>query len=424
MTMKLRYSRSFGWCMLAMVLAGTVLMTGCQMPFDTTLLEELKQQGDLPAAIAIPAISAGDAHTVALKTDGSVWAWGDNGDGQLGDGSIIAKLTPVPVSGLSSGVTAIAAGGLHTLALKSDGSVWAWGYNNYGQLGDGSTLDKHTPVQVKGVSGNGWLSDVTAVTGGVRYAVALKSDGSVWAWGYNYSGQLGDGTTTHSTTPVQVKGADGIGWLSDITAIAAGGSHTVALKTDGSVWAWGGNNNCQLGDGTTDDSTTPVQVKGADGIGWLSDITAIAAGEGYTVALKTDGSVWAWGYNYYGQLGDGTTDNKNTPVPVSGLSSGVTAIAAGGRHTIALKSDGSVWAWGSNSSGQLGDDSTIDKHTPVPVSNLSSGVTAIAAGQWHTVALKSNNSVWGWGANGSGQLGDGTRTSSNIPVLTISLFRL
>ena len=368
MTMKLRYSRSFGWCMLAMVLAGTVLMTGCQMPFDTTLLEELKQQGDLPAAIAIPAISAGDAHTVALKTDGSVWAWGDNGDGQLGDGSIIAKLTPVPVSGLSSGVTAIAAGGLHTLALKSDGSVWAWGYNNYGQLGDGSTLDKHTPVQVKGVSGNGWLSDVTAVTGGVRYAVALKSDGSVWAWGYNYSGQLGDGTTTHSTTP--------------------------------------------------------VQVKGADGIGWLSDITAIAAGEGYTVALKTDGSVWAWGYNYYGQLGDGTTDNKNTPVPVSGLSSGVTAIAAGGRHTIALKSDGSVWAWGYNSFGELGDGSTIEKHTPVPVSNLSSGVAAIAAGQWHTVALKSNNSVWGWGANGSGQLGDGTRTSSNIPVLTIALFRL
>ena len=415
MMMKLRYNRSFGWCMLAMVLAGTVLMTGCQMPFNTTLLEELKQQGDEPAVTAIPAISAGDGHTVALKTDGSVWAWGRNTFGELGDGSTTRRTNPVPVLNLS-GIVTIAAGGSHTVALKSDGSVWAWGGNTYGQLGDGTTTDSTTPVQVKGVSGNGWLSDVTAVTGGVRYAVALKSDGSVWAWGYNASGQLGDGTTTDRTTPVQVKGVDGIGWLSDVVAIAAGGSHTVALKSDGSVWAWGSNGHGQLGDTTTDNSSTPVEVSG------LADVTAIAAGEGHTVALKSDGSVWTWGYNYYGQLGDDSTDDSDTPVPVSGLSSGVTAIAAS-NHTVALKSEGSVWAWGSNFLGQLGDDSTDDSDTPVEVSGLAN-VTAIAAGQYHTVALKSNSSVWAWGYNGDGQLGDGTSMSSTTPVLTIALFRL
>jgi len=344
--MKPRYSRSFGWCMLAMVLAGTVLMTGCQMPFNTTLLEELKQQGDESAATAIPAISAGDAHTVALKSDGNIWAWGSNSKGQLGDGSTTARTNPVPVLNLS-GIVTIAAGGSHTVALRSDGSVWAWGYNAYGQLGDNSTIDKHTPVQVKGVSGNGWLSDVTAVAGGVSYAVALKSDGSVWAWGYNASGQLGDDSTDNSSTPVQVLN------LSDVVAISAGGSHTVALKSNGSVWAWGYNAYGQLGDDSTDNSSTPVQVKGPGGVDWLSGVTAIAASD-HTAALKSDGSVWSWGYNVYGQLGDGTTDNSSTPVQVQGVDgvgwlSDVTAIAAGWRHTVALKSNNSVWVWGSNS---------------------------------------------------------------------------
>jgi len=412
--MKPRYSRSFGWCMLAMVLAGTVLMTGCQMPFNTTLLEELKQQGDESAATAIPAISAGDAHTVALKSDGNIWAWGSNSKGQLGDGSTTARTNPVPVLNLS-GIVTIAAGGSHTVALRSDGSVWAWGYNAYGQLGDNSTIDKHTPVQVKGVSGNGWLSDVTAVAGGVSYAVALKSDGSVWAWGYNASGQLGDDSTDNSSTPVQVLN------LSDVVAISAGGSHTVALKSNGSVWAWGYNAYGQLGDDSTDNSSTPVQVKGPGGVDWLSDVTAIAAGEGHTVALKSNGSVWAWGYNVYGQLGDDSTDNSSTPVQVKGPGgvdwlSGVTAIAASD-HTAALKSDGSVWSWGYNVYGQLGDGTTDNSSTPVQVQGVDgvgwlSDVTAIAAGWRHTVALKSNNSVWVWGSN------------STTPVLTSALFRL
>jgi YD repeat-containing protein len=399
MTMKLRYSRSFGWCMLAMVLAGTVLMTGCQMPFDTTLLEELKQQEDLPAATAIPAISAGLNHTVGLRSDGSVWAWGNNVYGQLGDGTTTPNSMPLGVLNLSD-ITAISVGESHTVALKSDGSVWAWGWNEYGQLGEGTTTDRSIPMAVTGLSG------VVAIAAGRWHTVSLKSDGSVWAWGNNSVGQLGDGTTTNRTTPVPVTNLS-----SGVTAIAAGNGHNVALKSDGNAWAWGYNSNSQLGDGTFTNRTIPVEVTVLS-----SDVAAVAAGGYHTVALKSNGSVWAWGSIEMSQLGDGTTDDKNTPVPVSNLSSGVTAIAAGHFQTVALKSNGSAWAWGYNGGGQLGDGTYTDRSTPVPVTGLLSGVIAIDTGSHHMAALKTDGSVWAWGLNNYGQLGDGTTDSSATPV--------
>jgi len=355
-----------------------------------------------------PMIAADVWHTVVLKSDGSVWAWGANSSGQLGDGSTTSQSSPVQVAGLSE-VTAIAAGSGHTVALKSDGSVWAWGYNYYGQLGDGSRTEWGEgisyPVQVAGLSG------VTAIATGYTHTVALKSDGSVWAWGFNGVGQLGDGSTTGKSTPVQVVG------LSDVAAIAAGDDHTVALKSDGSVWAWGHNEYGQLGDGSTTNQYSPVQVAG------LSDVAAISAGRGHTVALKSDGSVWAWGYNYYGQLGDGSTTGArewiSTPVQAAGLSD-VVAIAAGYYHTVALKSDDSVWVWGANFSGQLGDGSTIYRLSPMQVAGIS-GVTAIAAGHAHTVVLKSDGSVWAWGRNIDGQLGDGSTTNQSSSVQVASL---
>ena len=207
---------------------------------------------------------------------------------------------------------------------------------------------------------------ITAVAGGLDHTIALKNNGMVWIWGSNYRGQLGDGTTTSRSTPVQVNG------VSSVSAIASGQQHTIVLKNDGTVWDWGVNYSGQLGDGTTTDRSTPVQVSG------LGNVTAIASarvGDGcgyeldHTIALKNDGTVWTWGYNYYGQLGDGTTTNRSTPVQVSGLS-GVTAIAGGGNHTIALKNDGTVWTWGYNYSGQLGDGTTTDRNTPVQVAGL------------------------------------------------------
>ena len=353
-----------------------------------------------PLAAQAAVIAAGKAHTVALKGDGTVCAWGDNAFGQLGDGATANSSTPVQVSGVI-GVTAIAASYYHTVTLKGDGTVWAWGYNNSGQLGDGTSTNSSTPLQVSGLTG------VTAIATGQLHSVALKGDGTVWAWGENSSGQLGNGTTTTSSTPVQVSGLNGV------TAIAAGFTHTLALKGDGTLWAWGENVSGQLGNGLTTNSSTPVQVSGMTGI------SAIAAGQFYSMALIGDGTLWAWGDNSSGQLGNGLTTNSFTPVQVNGVT-GVTAIAAGELHAVALIGNGTVWAWGDNVSGQLGNGLTTSSSTPVQVSGVT-GVTAIAAGSYHAVALKSDGTVWAWGKNDSGQLGDGTASTRTTPVQVLGL---
>ncbi|MBE7547519.1 MAG: RCC1 repeat-containing protein [Planctomycetia bacterium] len=343
-------------------------------------------------------ISAGAYHTLTLKPDGTVWAYGANWNSQLGDGSTTDSSTPVQVSGLTDAI-AIAGGVYHTIALKSDGTVWTWGWNNSGQLGDGTTINRSTPVQVIG------LTDVIAIAGGDYHTIALKSDGTVWTWGFNYYGQLGGGATTNRSTPVQVKG------LADIIAIAGGYVHSIALKSDGTVWAWGYNGYGQLGDGSTTDHLTPVQVSG------LTDIIAIAGGYIHTIALKSDGTVWAWGHNEGGQLGDGTTTNSSTPVQVSGLTD-VIAVTARLYHTIALKSDGTVWTWGRNIYGQLGDGSTTERSLPVQVIGLTD-VIAIAGGYYHTIALKSDGAVWAWGYNGNNQLGNWSTKNSSTPVRSL-----
>jgi alpha-tubulin suppressor-like RCC1 family protein len=260
-----------------------------------------------------------------------VSAWGDNAFGQLGDGTATQRNTPTQLSGFS-GVQTIAGGFYHSLALKSDGTLWAWGRNNYGQLGTGTTTDSNTPVKVSEVSG---LSGVQAIDGGFYHSLALKSDGTLWAWGYNKYSQLGAGTTTDSSTPVKVIG------LSDVKAISSGGHHGLALKNDDTLWAWGKNEFGALGDGTTTNSSTPVQVKGPNGEGFLSDVQASAGGQLYSLALKKDGTVWAWGRNNWGQLGDGTTTQRNTPVQVRGLSD-VKAIGAGHYHSLALTRAGTL----------------------------------------------------------------------------------
>jgi len=356
-----------------------------------------------PARCAAVNVSAGWNHTVALKSDGTVWAWGYNIYGQLGDTTTIERHTPVQVSGLS-GVTAVAAGVNSTVALKSGGTVWAWGWNAYGQLGDNTVIDRQSPVQVSGLGG------VAAVATGHYHTVALKSDGTLWAWGRNDFGQLGDGTTIERHTPVQVGG------LIDITAVFGGAYHTVALKSDGTVWAWGDNSHGELGDGTTTERHTPVQVGG------LSGVTAVAAGFFHSVALKSDGTVWTWGWNGPGQLGDGTSIERHTPVQVIGLNN-VTAVVGGDNHTVALRSNGTVWTWGKNDSGQLGDGTTTNRSTPLQLV-APSGFAAVAAGYRHTVALKSDGTVWAWGYNNEGELGDTTILDKLTPVQTsgLSLF--
>jgi len=292
---------------------------------------------------------------------------------RLGNGSpvlaFLISLCTILAPDMASAVTPdISAGGSHTLALKDDGTVWAWGFNFDGRLGDGTSTQRLTPVQVTG------LTDVTAIAGGGGHSLALKSDGTVWAWGRNNDGQLGDGTTTNRFTPVQVTG------LTDVFKIAAGGSHSLALKSDGTVWAWGFNGNGQLGDGTTTNNSTPVQVTG------LTGVTAIAGGFQHSLALKSDSTVWAWGSNDQGQLGDGTTTQRLTPVQVTGLT-GVSAIAGvGSSNSLALKSNGTVWAWGDNNNFQLGDGKqpgqNFDSSVPVQVMGLTSVISIAGSGRF------------------------------------------
>ncbi|RCW49188.1 fibronectin type III domain-containing protein [Paenibacillus prosopidis] len=343
-------------------------------------------------------VAAGRFHSLALKEDGTVWAWGNSFT--LGNGTPYSSATPVQAKDLDS-VTAVAAGGDHSLALKSDGTVWAWGENEYGVLGEdpSRTSWRLTPVQVQG------LSSVVAISASFTHNLALKSDGTVWAWGMNNAGQLGNGTTsdiyTSFYTPSQVQGLD------SVTAVAAGPGISLAVKSDGTLWAWGGT----VGDGTTDRHSTPVQVQG------LSSVVSFDAGDSRFV-VKSDGTVWAWGWNGYGQLGDGTTTTRYTPVQLQQLGS-VAAFAADEWHSLAIKSDGTVWEWGCNSKGSECYESDIHT-TPVQVQDLSSAVD-IAAGFEHSLAVKSDGTVWAWGNNGSGQLGDAARNYHSTPVQVLGL---
>jgi uncharacterized repeat protein (TIGR01451 family) len=302
----------------------------------------------------VVAVADGGAHSLALKSDGTVWAWGDNSWGQLGDGTARSRTAPVQVSGLSA-VVVIAAGQAHSLAVRSDGTVFAWGHNWYGQLGGGTIapvttgLTPSAPVQVSGLTG------VAAVSAGYGHSLALKRDGTVWAWGHNGAGQSGDGTKDNvRPTAAQVSG------LTGVAAIAAAGYGSQAVKNDGTVWAWPGLN--QL---------TPAQVNG------LSGVVAVAAG----LALKADGTVWTW----EGAPGGGAMAIQVAPGQIGELT-GVAAVAAGFDGGLALNRDGTVWQWGSRS-------------TPIQVSGLN-GVVAIAAGSDHNLALKGDGAVWQW----SGQL--------------------
>jgi len=352
------------------------------------------------------AIAVGQFHSISLKSDGTVWTWGRNNYGQLG---VVGgdQSTPVQVPSLS-GVVAIAAGERHSLALKNDGTVWAWGSNGYGQLGvsGGSSV---TPVQVTAPSG---MSGMVAITAGNWHSVALSSDGTVWAWGYNYDGQLGmggvgDGITYPFSTSTPQHAASGS--FSGVIKISSLQYNILALKSDGTVWAWGRNDYGQLGNGGTSASGTPVQAAG------LAGIVDVAAGYIHSVALKSDGTVLTWGYNGYGQLGNGTRDGNphSTATQVPGLS-GVVAISAGVFSSLALQSQAIGAAWGDNSYGQVGDGSTdLYVYAPRQVSNLS-GLAAIASGLWHNLARLSDGSLWTWGYNNGG-LGNGT-TSSTTPV--------
>jgi prepilin-type N-terminal cleavage/methylation domain-containing protein len=336
-------------------------------------------------------ISAGGSHSCAVLTDGTAMCWGYNNYGQLGDGTTTDRFTPVDVSGLTSGVASISAGDYHSCALLNDGTVKCWGGNNYGQLGDGSTTNRSTPVDVSGLT-----SGVASISAGSEHTCAVTTTGGAKCWGRNNYGRLGDGTTTNRSTPVDVSGL-----TSGVASISAGVQHTCAVTATGGAKCWGWNGSGRLGDGTTTSSNTPVTVSG------LSGATGISAGGSHSCAVLSDGTAECWGNNGGGQLGDGdnTYTNRSTPVTVSGLS-GATGITSGSEHTCAVLADGIAKCWGWNGSGRLGDGTTTSSNTPVTVSGVS-GATGIDAGGSHSCAVLTDGTAMCWGSKGVGQLGAG-----------------
>jgi len=345
------------------------------------------------------AIAAGWDHTCAITTAGAVMCWGDNQYGQLGNGSTKNSSVPVAVTSLASGVAAVAAGGDHTCALTTAGTVMCWGDGKSGDLGDALISESNVPVPVKGLP-----SKVTAIAAGQYHTCAVITDGTVMCWGNDGHGQLGDDATpTASTVPVAVQGLPP---LPDVKALAAGQSHSCALTGQGDILCWGANGGGQLGDGSQLDEPTAALVGAPVG----TTFTAVAAGVDHTCAITAGGAVMCWGQ---GALGSATMLSE-TPIATMGIPFAATAITAGDEHSCVL-AGGSAWCWGMNGDGQLGLGSTTESDDPTAVPG-SSGFTAIAAGYDHTCGLTATGTAVCWGLNGDGQVGDGSTTNRSAPV--------
>ncbi len=409
--------------------------------------------GDVPGLTSgVTAIAAGRDHTCAITSAGAVKCWGSNAAGQLGDNTTVQRNTPVDVSGLSSGVVAISGGEAHTCALRSGGGIQCWGSGTFGQLGDGSLSSRLVPTDVA-------LGSVaTSISSGAYHNCARTADGTAKCWGLNTQGQIGDSSITLRPVPVAVQGLTGT-----VQAVSAGAGQSCALMGDGRVRCWGDNSSGQLGD--TLDAIEPAPVLGSvfpaspagigvgagftcvltssggvkcvgiNGWGQLGDggaissrstlgdvsgvtsgVTALAVGSNHACVLTTAGSVQCWGYNQYGQLGDGTTTTRTTPVTVTGMSSGIASIQARRDHTCAITTGGEARCWGRNQFGQLGDGTVTTRLVPTTVSGFSSGTAAIALGDVNTCAITAAGAAKCWGEGGEGQLGNNTLTSSPVPV--------
>ncbi|RZK11313.1 MAG: T9SS type A sorting domain-containing protein, partial [Flavobacterium sp.] len=337
-------------------------------------------------------VSAGMSHTMAIRSDGTLWAWGANDFGQLGDGTSIAKTTPIQI-GTANDWQSVSAGTLHTMAIKNNGTLWGWGINGNSRLGDGTTTGKLFPTQIG--SATNWKS----VCAGDVNTLAIKTNGTLWAWGYNGYAQFGDGTMNNKTTPYQV------GTATNWQSVDLGNLHTVATKTNGTLWAWGTNTYGQVGDGTTAVRFNPVQI------GTETDWKSIAAGANHSVALKTNGVLYTWGHNQWGQLGDNTNVSKSSPSPVFDQ---VQNITAGSDYTAGTTTFGNMWSCGNNFFGQLGNGTTTNSNS-IQVTN-SNNHQMVAAGTEHTLSLHTDGSLSACGANGSGKLGNGSTVNSSTLV--------
>lgn len=382
-------------------------VTGVAVGTETINATQESVVGSITLTITAPwtAVSAGGFQTIARKADGNLYAWGQNNWGQLGDSSTTPRNAPVLVNA-GAGTTAwkqVAVGEQFAVGIRAGssttstgGTLWAWGYNQNGQLGVDATqlVSRSTPTII------GKDTDWAYVVAGKGHVLALKTNGTLYAWGRNANGQLGDGTIVGKSTPTKIGTAT---WI----AIAAGGSHSLGIQKDGSLWTWGGNSDGQLGNASTGtDVTAPVKI------GNLT-FTAVSAGAAHSMAISANGGLYAWGLNSSGQLGNNGSTSLTAPTQI-GTDNNWAVVSAGAIHTMAVRTDGTLWGWGSNAEGQLGDG-LGDALAPVQIGTGNNWVT-VSVGTGHSFGLKTDNTLWGWGRNQEGQLGNGKNVLSPIPV--------
>jgi alpha-tubulin suppressor-like RCC1 family protein len=373
-------------------------------------------------------VSAGSNHSLALKRDGTVWSWGNNINGRLGINNTIHQNVPTQVLGLNgigflTDVIDITAGVDHSMALKSDGTVWGWGSNNVGSLGDNTTTDRLTPIQVLS------LTNIIKIDAGWDYTLALKADGTVWSWGMGTSGELGDGSSTQSLVPIQVVGPGGIGYLQNVIDISANSTHSMALINNGTVYTWGDDTSGLLGTGVAPlDSFVPVKVVNETNTGDLINIKRVTGGATHSTVLSNDDFFYAWGKNNYGQFGDGTYSNRNKPIKLTSITD-IKGVSGGENYTTIVKNDGTVWAFGYNGQGELGDGTFIGKNIPTQVVNedntgFLTNISQISSADIHNIALGNDGSVYTWGDGINGMLGNGMNSGLFNKPIKIDNFNL
>jgi alpha-tubulin suppressor-like RCC1 family protein len=357
---------------------------------------------------------------VVIRTDNIEylsWAWGAGGGGRLGDNSITNKSSPVSVVGGFTDWLQVAPGAYHSTGVKQNGTAWAWGCNDVGQLGDNSITNRSSPVSVVG-----GFTDWCQISAGWKSSSAVRQNGTAWGWGSGGTGRLGDNSITNRSSPVSV-----VGGFTDWCQISSGYSHTLAVRQNGTLWAWGAAGNGALGDNNINNTSSPVSV-----VGGFTDWCQVSAGgfggasAGFSVAVRQNGTVWAWGFNNCGQLGDNSITNRSSPVSVVGGFTNWCQVSASDFYNDSfsngVRQNGTLWSWGGNNVGQLGDNSITNRSSPVSVVGGFTDWCQITASYLSALGVRTNGTLWGWGSNGSGQLGDGTVVSKRSPVSVVGGF--
>lgn len=348
--------------------------------------------------------------TINYIIENTAWAWGQNTCGALGINSLgDASNQPVLVVGNFTNWCRVSTGLLfNSSGVRQNGTAWAWGNNSNGQIGDNTNAANRTsPVSVVG-----GFTDWSGISSGRLHTAGLRQNGTIWSWGYGTLGRLGDNTAVAKSSPVSV-----VGGFTDWCQVSAGGTFSLGLRTNSTIWSWGYNGCGQLGDNTTINKSSPVSV-----VGGFTDWCQVAAGCSHSLAVRTNGTAWAWGCNAYGKLGDNTVVAKTSPVTVVGGFVDWCQGAAGGSHSLGVRTNGSAWGWGSGGGGHLGNNCTTSRSSPVSVVGGFTDWCQVSAGSCHSLGVRQNGTAWAWGGNTACQLGDGTSTGRSSPVSILSTY--